>query len=292
MLDGHHVVGSPAEDGAGGVMLGVHRVDRQDCAGQVGKRLQQFPHRGDLIGLRIHGDLAEDRADAVRQGRDQVRGLPALALRAADGLAVDRDHQPPAGPHRPGMQPGSEHPVEHVGADQGERAPVGGLLRRAAFRSECGQHVRAGVARPLPDCRERLRPRDDRRDSHCEQPRQRMPAASLLPRVRDLGKEIEKMLAAGSRHGRRCHRRAVSLVAGDGEREELPSFRPGPSAARGHAGRIVRRNDIAGHALNSGLCRVPGLVVTWQRSSSQARAAPIGIYTGVSPAYSWNRVRR
>jgi Homeodomain-like domain-containing protein len=54
------------------------------------------------------------------------------------------------------------------------------------------------------------------------------PAAALLPRVRDLGKESEKMLAAGSRHGRRCHRRAVSLVAGDGEREKLPSFRPGP----------------------------------------------------------------
>ena len=34
-----------------------------------------------------------------------------------------------------------------------------------------------------------------------------------------------------------------------------------------------------------------GLVVTWQRSSSQVRVAPIGIYTGVSPAYSWNRVR-
>jgi hypothetical protein len=36
------------------------------------------------------------------------------------------------------------------------------------------------------------------------------------------------------------------LVAGDGERRELPSFRPGPSAARGHAGRITRRYDIAG----------------------------------------------
>ena len=35
-----------------------------------------------------------------------------------------------------------------------------------------------------------------------------------------------------------------------------------------------------------------GLVVTWQRSSSQARAAPIGIYTGVSPAYSRNRGKR
>ena len=30
----------------------------------------------------------------------------------------------------------------------------------------------------------------------------------------------------------------------------------GPSAARGHAGRIIRRYDIAGHALNSRLCRV------------------------------------
>ena len=33
-----------------------------------------------------------------------------------------------------------------------------------------------------------------------------------------------------------------------------------------------------------------GLTITWQRSSSQARAAPIGIYRVVSPAYSWIRV--
>jgi hypothetical protein len=39
---------------------------------------------------------------------------------------------------------------------------------------------------------------------------QRVPPAALLPRIRDLGKEIEKVLAAGSRHERRCHRRAVS----------------------------------------------------------------------------------
>jgi Cation efflux family len=32
-----------------------------------------------------------------------------------------------------------------------------------------------------------------------------------------------------------------------------------------------------------------GLVITWQRSSSQARAAPIGIYRAVSPSYSRNR---
>ena len=33
-----------------------------------------------------------------------------------------------------------------------------------------------------------------------------------------------------------------------------------------------------------------GLTITWQRSSSQARAAPIGIYRVMSPAYSRNRV--
>jgi len=36
-----------------------------------------------------------------------------------------------------------------------------------------------------------------------------MPAAPF-PRVGDLGKEMEKVLAAGIRHGRRCHRRAES----------------------------------------------------------------------------------
>jgi hypothetical protein len=96
MLDGHHVIGAPAEDGLRGVMLRVHCVDRDDRPGQVGERLQELPHRGDLVGLLVHGDLAEDRADAVRQRRDQVRRLPVLALRAADGLAVDGDHQPAA----------------------------------------------------------------------------------------------------------------------------------------------------------------------------------------------------
>jgi hypothetical protein len=51
-------------------------------------------------------------------GRDQVRGLRGLAPRAADGLAVGRDHQPAAGLHRPGVQPGTGDPVEHIRADR------------------------------------------------------------------------------------------------------------------------------------------------------------------------------
>ena len=70
-----------------------------------------------LLELLVHGALAEDRADAVGQGRDQVRGFPVLSLRAPDGLAVDRDDQPAVGLRSPGPEPGTENLAEHVGAD-------------------------------------------------------------------------------------------------------------------------------------------------------------------------------
>jgi hypothetical protein len=208
MLDGHHVICLPGGDDLRGVALRVQRVDRDDGAGQAGERLQQLPRCRDLVRFRVHGDLPEDRADAVRQRRDQVRGLAVLVPGAADGLAVDGDHQAAAGPHRPGVQPDAQDLVERIGADQGERAPERGLLRRAAHRAQHGKDLRAGIGGPLPDRGERPRSRDHRRDPGGQQPGQRMTAATPLARVRDLGKEIEKVLAARSRDRRRCHRRA------------------------------------------------------------------------------------
>jgi hypothetical protein len=76
-------------------------------------------------------------------------------------------------------------------------------------------------------------------------------AAALLPRIGDLGKEIEKVLAAGIRHRRRCHRRAVSSWQAMASVENFHRSAPDPSAARGHAGRSIRRYDIAGYVLNS-----------------------------------------
>jgi hypothetical protein len=213
------------------------------------------PHRGDLVALGVHGDLPEDRADAVGQGRGRVRGLPVLVLRSPDGLAVDGDHQPAAGPHSPRPQPGTENLVQHVSADQGERPPEGGLVRRAARRAECGRHVRPGIVGPLPDRGERPRSRDHRRDPGGQQPGRRMPPPAPFPRVRDLGQEIEQVLAAVSRHRRRCHRRAESSWQAMVSIENFHRSARGPSAARGHAGRITRRYDIAGQALNSRLCR-------------------------------------
>jgi hypothetical protein len=51
----------------------------------------------------------------------------------------------------------------------------------------------------------------------------------------------------------------VSLVAEDGQCENFHRSARALPAARGHAGYITCRNDIAGHSLNSRLCRVPEL---------------------------------
>src|SRR5690349_7906616 len=88
----------------------------------------------------VHGDLAENGADAVGEGRDKVQGLPVPALRAADRLAVDRDDQPAAGLPGPGPQPRAENLVQDIRADQRERATERRLVRRPAVRAERGQH--------------------------------------------------------------------------------------------------------------------------------------------------------
>jgi hypothetical protein len=63
-LDGHDVIRAPAEDDLCGVALRVHCVDRDNGGGEAGERFQQVAHRGDLVGLRVHGGLPEDRPDA------------------------------------------------------------------------------------------------------------------------------------------------------------------------------------------------------------------------------------
>jgi hypothetical protein len=143
--------------------------------------------------------------------RAATRGgaFPFLLLCAADGLSVDGDHQPAACLHGPRPQPRTEDPGEHIRADHGAtgRRKVDSSAGPRT-RAECGQGLRAGVGGPPPDRGERPRTPDHRRDPDGQQPSQRMPAAALLPGVRDLGKETEEVLAPGSRNKQRCHRRA------------------------------------------------------------------------------------
>ena len=74
--------------------------------------------------------------------------FPSLFLAPRTVLPSIGDHQPAADLRGPGPQPGAEDPVEHLSADQGERAPERGLLRRAAGRAQPGQDVRSRRRRP------------------------------------------------------------------------------------------------------------------------------------------------
>jgi hypothetical protein len=79
---------------------------------------RRVPHRGDLVRFRVHGDLAEDRADPVGQRRDQVRGLPGLVLAPRAVLpSMVITSRPAACVALVFSQP-PENPVKHVGADQ------------------------------------------------------------------------------------------------------------------------------------------------------------------------------
>jgi hypothetical protein len=46
-------------------MLRVQGIDGNDRPGQAGERSAHFPHRGNRVRFRVHGDLPENRADAV-----------------------------------------------------------------------------------------------------------------------------------------------------------------------------------------------------------------------------------
>jgi hypothetical protein len=66
------------------------------------------------------------------------------------------------------------------------------------------------------------------------------------------------VLAAGSRYRRRCHRRAESSWQAMVSMKNFHRFAwacPPPADTPDGAS---ARHNIAGHALNSGLCRVPG----------------------------------
>ena len=154
---------------------------------------------------------------------------------AADGLAVDGDHQPTADLHGPGVQPGAENPVQHVGADQGERAPE----RRTPPPPRGPRPARPGPGRPRrPTARSRRTTSTPR-----SPPRSRRPAAR--PAVRR--PRLLRGSGTWARRSRRYWLRAagieedviggrVLLVAGGAECRNFHRSARALPAARGHAG--------------------------------------------------------
>jgi hypothetical protein len=109
-----------------------------------------------------------------------------------------------------------------------------------------------------PDRGERPRPRDHRCDPDGEQPRQLVPATGASSAGPGPGRaEPSWYWLWAARIGEDVIGGRVFLAAEDGERRNFHRSVRALPAARGYAGRITCRYDIAGHGLNSRLCRVP-----------------------------------
>jgi hypothetical protein len=126
--------------------LGVQRVHRHVPPTQV-QQPEQFRERRDLVGLAVHGDLANAQADIGGERVQQVKGRDAAPdVRAAPhGLAVDGDLARRACGDTLGEA--SEHCLELFWPDEPEQPPKRVVRRRAVLIRQ--------IASLLRDCRRR-----------------------------------------------------------------------------------------------------------------------------------------
>ena len=229
MLDGEQVVRAPGEEHLRGVVwVCMASIVMNGRPGSANLSAGLAPQGSHWISRPRRPGRGPRRCRA--RGPRPGAGPSLLVLRAADGLAVDGDDQP-AGAGAALVRSQAPRTWSRTSA----------LTRANARRNvDSSAGPRTAPSTATHPARHRRPTARSRRTTATPRSPPRSPRPAAPPAsgglascaVRDLGEEIEKVLAAGSRHRRRCHRRAVFLVAGDGEREELPVTRPGPSAAR------------------------------------------------------------
>ena len=213
-LDDQQVGGVLVGDQPVGVLaLGVHGVGGDHGAGEV-HAVQQRLEPGDLVGGGVHLGLGQDRVAGVVHRREQVHRQPGVMAAAAQGLAVDRDRPPP---RRPGWgsllvgQPAADDQVQRVRVDAGQHPARGRLAgwppdpaQRVAAHPKRGQDRRGRVGGPLADRGQGPGAGQHRGDRHGQHHAQRMPSATPLAWVGDLGEGVEQAAAlAGCQRGGR-----------------------------------------------------------------------------------------
>lgn len=170
----------------------MHRIGGDHRSDQV-EHLQQGPQRGDLVALLLDLHLPQHDPGRVVQGRDQMRGDLACGLRAADRLAVDRDHPPPAQQTDPGAHPRPHDSIEHLGVDPGQRPTDRGLARTTRTGDpQSGQHTGVRVGDPLTDRGERTGTGQDRGQRHGQQRREPVPHPTTGPRIAHLPEQLKQ----------------------------------------------------------------------------------------------------
>ncbi len=202
-FQGHDVARSSLVQQLGAGALGMQRVHRHVAPAQV-QQPEQFRQGGGLVGLAVHGDLADAQADVGGERVQQVKGLDAApGIRAAaHGLAVDGDLARRACGDTPGEV--GEHRLELLWLDQPQQPPERVVGRRAVLIGQitpqdvdlcpgelCPGELRVAVAAPEPAQRGAKRRKQDLR--------QPVGGPADDPRIVDPGEK----LASGWTHGAR-----------------------------------------------------------------------------------------
>jgi hypothetical protein len=158
MLDRDHIVRAAPGKVAGVLALGVQGLRGDDRVGDF-QAVQQLSEHRDLIGLGPHLHLAQHHAPGLVERREQVTAALVVVPRAAQSLAVHRDHPPLRGPGRgtPG-RPLAGQVIEGVRVQALQGPPDGGLARHRTGHPEPGQRLLVSVGGPLGDRGERPRP--------------------------------------------------------------------------------------------------------------------------------------
>jgi len=197
-FQGHDVMRSGLMQQLGAGALGVQGVHRHVPPAQVQKP-EQFREGGDLVGLAVHGDLADAQADVGGERVQQMKSPDAARhiRAAAHGLAVDGDVARRACGDTPGEV--GEHRLELFRLDEPEQPPERVVGRRAVFVRQvaaqevdlCPGELRVAVAAPEPAQRGAERRKQDLR--------QPVGGPADDARIVDPGEK----LASGRNHGAR-----------------------------------------------------------------------------------------
>ena len=203
-LDRDQVVRSPAVQVGGVLALSVQRVRSDHDTVQAGDLVQQAGEHGDLVRLAIHRDLSEhDPGSAVQAGHQVRRGI-GTGPGAAQGLAVDREHHPPARRPPGGQLPAHPRPdgsIQGCRVHGGQHPPDGHQVRDSAAQPQPGAQPRRGVGSPFRDRRIRTRPGQRRAHGHAQDRRQAITDPAPIPRVRHLCQGFQQPLRRRARKG-------------------------------------------------------------------------------------------
>ena len=110
--------------------MGVHRIGAYHHPVQV-EGLEQFPERGDLIGLVCHTCLGKDSARGLVQGRQETTCRFLACAGLAHGLAVHRNDCSSFDGAGTRTEPGPHMSVEVRGVQVLEHPPDGRLRRKS-----------------------------------------------------------------------------------------------------------------------------------------------------------------